>query len=839
MVNLKQLRRIIHAHWQAVAIFMILTVVVTFPMILYVFRTDVFWLPTGNSRDIYMSLWDMWYGNLVLTGQAERFFTDVMFFPEGVSLAAHPLFLLQAAVVNAVMSVLPLSNSFNLSYLIMIFFTALCGYVYTLYVFKSKWLALFGAAVLSFGPHVLSHYNHPPFLFVASIPLCLYFFHRGVNEKRWTFIVAAGLMVGATTEINLYLYVCLLMTLGLFIIALAATRWRDGRFWRLVALLTIAVSVSSAWRLYPLVSESTGLSETLAGSGATGSSIDLLSFIINSKNGFTAPLFESIVQPDSKVVIRPAAYLGIIPLALIGFGLRRKHTRQKMLPWLVLLLIFLVISLGSTLVVNGVRYPQIPTPRALLNQLMPMVFRPFYESDHFIMGMILPLAISATYGLQALQQSRPSTRSPIFVLLLIGGVALEYYVPIEANVIENEQFTFLEWLSTEGNASEIRLINTPMGRFQAKRYNLYQALSGYPSAEGAISRPPEAAFDYIHANKILDAWRDDVPARCDFSNEAEYLTALGQLEADGFSHVVYHRGIRDAEMISESFTDLDPAYADDYVSIYRVIDLKDYCPRNFIRKKMTQAHAAATLLQPLLNERHGTVVSFQGDLPADEQDLRVISQAMFDQKDLVSISVAENDDLLILSSNENFRDLDAIATVNDALWLVNNPLVTDLREQDVYANWFTTEYKFCRRYLELESGTIDLYLKPDIPCEPVAITGGDEVLYDNGIRLLNFAYALEDSHISFTLSWQKPVEETYSFSIQIMDAQGERTLQFDSIMQRQPVSFQRLDHDLPSDREFTVKLVVYDFHTGKSQGGIVQRTMNRFERELEIARIET
>ena len=75
----------------------------------------------------------------------------------------------------------------------------------------------------------------------------------------------------------------------------------------------------------------------------------------------------------------------------------------------------------------------------------------------------------------------------MFALVLIGIVAFEFHIPVKGNLIPQEQFDFLDWLAEEEDSGEIRLINLPMGRGSSKRYNLYQSLSGYPHAEGAIS----------------------------------------------------------------------------------------------------------------------------------------------------------------------------------------------------------------------------------------------------------------------------------------------------------------------------------------------------------------
>ncbi len=785
---MKQLRRIFIEHWQVVLVVSVLTLIVTYPTILYVFRTDVFWLPTGDSLDVFIKLWDIWYGELIFSGQADRYFTDLIFYPEGLSLASHPFVFPVTLIANPLMVLLPLSNAYILTLMLIIVIDALCAYLYALYLFKEKWLALFGAIMFGFNSYVLSHTNQPEFMILGTLPLSLYFVHRGFQENRWTLIVVAGLLVGVTTEINLYLYVFILMTVGLSTIALALTRWRVGMFWRLVAMLILVIGVSSIWRLYPLISEPDALGEVLEWSSGRERNHDFISYFVHYRNSVTGPLFESIITPPQRTLVSSGVYLGYVPMALVLFGFFRNGTRRRMLPWFMLLLLFVGLSLGSTLVVNGISYPDFPLPKHFALKILPTVFQPITGNDRFIMGMILPLAVLATYGLRALQEMRPAAKRPLFVLLLIGVVAIEYHVPVEENLIENEQFAFLDWLKAEGDV-DIRLINVPMGRHDAKRYNLYQALSGYPSAEGAISRTPSAAFDYIYASPILGAWRNDRPALCGFNNQDEYLSALDELIADDFTHVVYHRQQRDAHFVTRSFLGVEPAYRDEYVSIYRINDLRDQCPEYFIPKHLTESYAAGTLLLPsVIHERNGTIVGFQGDLPVGETHLRYLSQAMFDEKSLVSISTGENEEVSVASSKELFRELDALGAVRNAIWLINNPLQTDLTQLDIYVNWFSKQYRFCRRYLERDDGTIDLYVRHGIPCDAAEVNSDFAVEYDNGIRLDNFAFDIDTEQATFYLAWTTGLDDSFSFSIQIINAQDERVLQYDNIVERQLVS---------------------------------------------------
>ena len=165
----------------------------------------------------------------------------------------------------------------------------------------------------------------------------------------------------------------------------------------------------------------------------------------------------------------------------------------------------------------------------------------------------------------------------MIILLLVGLIAVEYYTPIVDRVYNRKEYEYIEWLNGE-SADEIRLINVPMGRTNAKRYALHQAFNGFPHAIGSISREPKSAYDYIRANPLLDSWWSKAPLSCGVATRDLYLTALGRLESDGFSHVVFHQEARYRDLIVDGLANAQPSYRDDYVWIYRLEDLRDSCP---------------------------------------------------------------------------------------------------------------------------------------------------------------------------------------------------------------------------------------------------------------------
>ena len=169
-------------HLHFIIIVPLIIIVLTWPTFLHVFETETFWLPTGRN-DIFNLFWDAWYAKLVAFEDADFFYTDRLFYPNGVSLAYHNFSLPHMIVFGGLRIVMPAANAFNLTYLLLVFATVSSAYVYLRYLFRDKWISVFGAIVFGTSSFVLSRPATPHISFIAAIPLSLYFFHRAILER--------------------------------------------------------------------------------------------------------------------------------------------------------------------------------------------------------------------------------------------------------------------------------------------------------------------------------------------------------------------------------------------------------------------------------------------------------------------------------------------------------------------------------------------------------------------------------------------------------------------------------------------------------------------------------
>ena len=566
-------------HLHFIVVVTLLTLAMTFPTIAYVFRADVFWLPTGPGNDVYIKFWDIWYTQRILTGQADPFFTDLVFYPEGVSLAFHPFFYPHGITVNLLQAFIPLANAYSLTYLLIIWSSACAAYIYALWLCKDKWIALFGAIIFGINAQTLATPTWPEIAWIAPIPLIMYFLHRGAREQRASHFVLAGLLSGCTIFVTPYLYVVVLIMLALALCAFALREWRNRRFWLHAALLATTFALSSAWRLLPMLESPIVLEEATA-LGSSGEVImDLAAFFVNKGSPLYRALLEALTQSPELAGTTWHTYLGFVPLCLMGFGLFNGRTRRRSAPWFALCCVFLVLSLGSTLHVFGVEAKDLLLPKHYLNQVLPAVFQGFDKPSLFLSGARLPLALLACFGALALRRRFAFAGRPAFILALILAFALESYVPVPENIIDLNRLVYLDELAEEEN-SKISLINVPMGRTNSKRYLFYQSLSGYPQTQGAIRRTPNSAFDYIRTNPVLNAWQQESAMACEGDAAERFRSAIRTLMNDGFTHVVWHRHFGQPaaqKALRKGFEDVRPSYEDASVSIFRLSDMRDSC----------------------------------------------------------------------------------------------------------------------------------------------------------------------------------------------------------------------------------------------------------------------
>lgn len=811
----------------------LLIIAMTWPTFRYVLDTETFWLPT-RVYDVWINFWDAWHFELLMARKAELLFTDLIFYPHGVSLAFDTPTYPHILAFNFLKAFMPLSNAYNLTYLLIVFFTALSAYIYLLYVLRHKWISLFGAVIFGCSVYVIARPSQPNVTAIATIPLSLYCFHRAVLEKQTLLAVMSGILIGITVVIGIYTYICLVLALALYILYFASSYWRQPGFWGRVILVLAIAGLLGLLRAYPMIQDGGGLASALAKQDGREYNTDLIYYFFNLNHPVTTPFFRQLLGLELSARWN-TSFLGYVPIGLMAYGIYRARYRRKMLFWLYLMIPFLVLRLGSFLTINGQEFSGILLPKEFLDRLLPTVFAAVYSPDYFHSVTLLPLAALSCYGLMTLLHSVSKPWRQPLIMLLVALLAFEYYTSLHPTILPDRQLAFISWLTQETDQDAIRLINTPMGRVNAKLYDFYQSLNGYPHAEGTAGRTPDSAYDYMRGNTILGAWLADKSVSCNNANQADYLDALDALERDGFTHVVMHHKMWNSAAVGDSFPFADAAYQDEFVSVYHLADLRVSCP-DHLPGQEAAAHLRDFLTSPAIATRSNETVLSLHEQALDEKLLRYFSMLAQEWKDLVIVSPEAGQGTIVQSSNPALTSPDAIAESNSIVWLVHSADGADRRQLQGFYELFEARYKTCRR-IETDDNAIYQYaVQRAYPCDLVDSDASLSVRYDNGLELAERLTKFEADHLRIYMWWSNPLDGGYAYSIQAFDERGIKAYQRDFVIGADPLSMHAIDRNGFQPGIYSVRLIVYDYETKQSQPGVVVSTGQSFQRELEIAR---
>ena len=793
-MHLKKLAVTLRDHLHFFMILPLLIILMTWPAFVELFNTDSFWLVQRNS-DAYMLFWDAWYLKLWLGGQADFYYTDLLFHPTGVSLAFHNFSLPHMIVFAGLQTIMPASKAFNATFLLLSFSTAAAGYIYLCYLFRDKWVALFGAVVFGAGAFILTRPAHPNIAYIATIPLSLYFLHRGLLEARLNFLLIAGAFIGATAFIGMYTLVCLLIMLLAYLLYFARWRWNQRLFWLQIFMMLLVIGGFLVLRFYPMFADPQGISGALAKNTGRESGKDLLGYFLNTQHPITQPILAGLfpIQPFDRAW-NNVVFLGYIPMLLAALAFIRSENRRRLLPWLALALFFLILRLGSFLTLNSIDYPNFVLPKHFLTQAIPHLFKPFWAVDNFHAGALFPFAVLACFGLANVLRAIPRRRRLIVILMLTGATAFELYQPQAPAVIQTERLNFIAWLRGEPDQESIRLVHLPFGTQYHKVYGFYQTYNGYPHVAGRPTRSPAAAFDYINSNFILSAWNRAGGVACLPGNREAFIAAQNQLLADGFTHIILHRYWRSVAAEARTLLYLPAAYEDDSVSIYRVSDLQLNCSSaailstgaqhnfsdHFGARAVLPAHGLSILSIHAYEMSNGPVYDYYSAL---DQSSAMVVPLLFD--DFAGQRRS--------SARLPLIDQDSALTANDIVLIAYDPRYTDQTSADYYADWLTPDFAPCGILAESGSAVIKLYLRSGFPC---ALATGPEPLaaqFDNGAQLGNVIAEKQDTSLDIYFLWSDLPAENHSLSVQFFDSADSKIHNQDFVLADEALAHHRID----------------------------------------------
>ena len=833
---MKRIAAVLRQHWPFFLFVPLLIIVRTWPTLSYVFDLNTLWLPSEDI-DLRMKFWDAWYGSQFFAGNADFYFTDLLFFPNGMSLVYHNFSVPHMLLMLGAQLFMPLTSAYNLSYLLIVFANAAASYVYLIYIFRDRWLAMFGSVVFGLSVFVVSRPGQPDLSTVAAVPLVMYGLQRWLAERRNRWLVLAGVLIGSTAFTGMYIFVCLLISVGIFILFQLPKLWKAREFWISVVLLLAVAGSISALRVYPMMRDGAALDEALQKGGGREYGSDLLDYFAHRENLITEHVFSTVLR-EPVPPIREDGYLGYVALILAAVGLLLSKPRDRTLFWFVLFLTFFLLKLGPYLIVNGRAYADIILPKYHLNFIFPAVFKGFWITAYFHVGILLPLAILAVFGLRRLLAAIPAKIGPLVVIACLVLHLLETIEPPDSTIVPAERLHYIDWLRSEDDQAEIRLINLPFGRAPSKLYALYQVFSGYPQVEGLASRTPSEAYSYIRQNALLSAWRNQKGILCLPFNEGAFSYALDQMHTDGFTHVVFHNGVsRPIRFANYSVMSVKPAYEDQYARVFRLPDLRDACQESALLHSNVFPRLASIMSPSAMAVKADATNA--SDLPNEG--------ARLDKDASNSLSVGAQPLALKLAADgivlgapialANASDVDLLLPDDGIAIIAFYPAQAETNLIEAAASRLASVLKSCGRFEEPGAAAIEYFTRSEMPCALLINDDPLAVSFDNGVILADVLLESDSEGLEIFLLWNKLPDEAHGVSIQVFNRDGAKVANSDFTIRHDSLSPHRLELTSLDSGDYTVKLILYHYETRASVAGVILGAEARFERELEIGSI--
>lgn len=812
-------------HIHVILIAPLVVIALTWPTFPRLFDGDEIWLHTGQ-QDKWQPLWDVAHLARVLAGQSDLYFTDAMFHPPGTSLAFYHINYLHAMLALALQQVMPADNADNLLYLLARGFNAFCAYALIHHLIKDKWIALFGAIAAAVILPSTDGTTAPSMYVIGTLPLTVYFLHRSATESRWRFAALAGLTAGVTAYISVKVFAFILLTAAVYAFFLALSRWRRLVFWLHLLLIIGLSALIAAYRFYPMLADEALRQEGLGRYHDDLDSNEFLDFFVLKKNPVTGGVLSAIfdVSPDT---YPKNAYLGYINIFLVGCAIILTPQRRKLMPWLLTLVFCAVMRLGHYLTVDGVAHESVVLPARVLRDLSPSVFGAIVPWT-FQTGVVTPLALLSCYGLAALLRSQPPRARVLFVLAAAALFSAEYFVPHAGKALESEKLAYIDWLKTE-EGEAVKTINLPQ-KYDNELYYFYaQAMSGYPHAYGFINRTPGSARTYIEDNMLLRRWEESRSVHCLPHNTRAFNTALDRLLADGFSHIVEHEWAYGNQFIDKTFWKLPEAYDDAYVKVYRLRDLRLSCESIQVDVPPIDRFLQSSWMIP---GARSSVLSFHPSDRLDDSLVDYLSSLFSDWDSFLHLTFDEGA-LALQGADGDSMDLDRLARENQLIYLVYN--AREAGASPLADHLSFDQFNLCQREVHTDGSVMERYVSRDFACALFAAANALGAHYENGARLEYLLYDFGQDLLDIQFLWSNLPPEPHSVSLQVFNASGDKLIGQDATVGDHSLTRQRIDVSSLPPGEYALKLIFYNYNTGRSVPGALGDEGKTFERELAIA----
>jgi hypothetical protein len=479
----ERLRDLTLRHLLPLFLYGLLTVLVTYPLILH-FGSR---LPSdgGDALQNYWNYW--WTGRALATGQ-NPYWTPYLYAPYGAPLYLHTLNLFNGLVSLPVQWAFGLIPAYNSVVFLSFILAGYFAYLLVAEISGSRLAGFVGGVVYAFGSyhmtHLLGHMNLLASEWLPAYILCLIRASGATGRRRTSYALAA---VGALLLLMLcdwqYVIFAVLFTLLYAPVVSAARRsWSPFLVATAIGILWALLAAPLIW---PTIAQiQSGTTDPPTAAQVRQHSADLLACVTPSQlatlwHPALTALRGRIWQPDNDGGI----FLGFLPLLLALVAVWRDPRRAR--PWALVAALFAILALGPTLQVGGVDRG-VPLPYTLFQYV------PFLSvarvPDRLSLVVTLSLAILVGIALVSLSRrfgGRIGARARVAAVVALVAVLLIEHLAIPFPLEAVSPPPFYQRLAASGEPGTV--LELPYCK-QCSLTNYRQTVHERPTIGGYISR---------------------------------------------------------------------------------------------------------------------------------------------------------------------------------------------------------------------------------------------------------------------------------------------------------------------------------------------------------------
>jgi hypothetical protein len=536
-----------------ISLFILLTVIFTYPV---AFSADA----VPGHGDVYFYLWDIWWFKIAAAGFSTPFWTPYLFHPLGLSLAFSTITPLNGIISVPLQFFFSVAVTYNILWLFSFFLAGYGTFLLVQYFTNDNYAAVISGIIFMFSPYHFAHaLGHLSLISIGWIPLYILYLFKTLREEKYeNSIIAAIFLILVGISDNTYLFYVLSFTVLLlffYLITDRETLIKKSVIKRLV-LLGLTFGFGFFPFIYPLIKEFRSSTFDFFGfAGSAAYSADLIGFFLPSQ---LHPVFGKIVDPLYQNITGGIAeytiFAGYTVIVLAIFAIIKIKSRDIRF-WGISFLIFLILSLGPVLHVNGILTGMyegtrvaVPLPYYLIMQIPIISFaRAPVRWDVMIM---LSLSVLAGYGISDIFNRFPK-KNLVFITHRIPSKAI---LAIAVSSLILFEFLTIPYPMTQVGVPDFyRTIADDPGNYAVMdipgfvhpEYMYYQTVHGKKLITG-YAHVPDSSLKFIQNNPAIrnllmfnqDPIKKQVEQRDIFDQDKQVLSVLSHY---GIRYIIVHK----------------------------------------------------------------------------------------------------------------------------------------------------------------------------------------------------------------------------------------------------------------------------------------------------------